>query len=277
VQVDAIVTGELPMPPGYVYREGDNRALQFAAALRPRREPLPSQCLAFVIRHPEAGPILVDTGMHPDALEDLRGDFGPLMGLVFRTLRPAGPFDAQLRALGVDPAAVTRVVMTHLHVDHTSAMRLLPNAEFVCAREEWDAATAPRASRAGYVRHHLPDRQRMRLLEFGDAGEPHGPFDRTIDLLGDGSLRLLSTPGHTRGHLSVLLDAERPVLLVGDAAYTLRSIDEQRLPLLSADDDRARDSLRQLKAYADARPDATLVPTHDPEAWRALAPVESTI
>jgi N-acyl homoserine lactone hydrolase len=271
VKVDVIVTGELPIPPGYVYREGGNRALQVAAALRPGRGQLPSQCLAFVVHHPDAGPILVDTGFHPQAAEDLRADFGPLMALVFRSLRPTGSFDAQLRALGVAPAAVTRVVMTHLHVDHTSGMRLLPNAEFICAREEWAAATQPRASRAGYIGHHLPDQGRMRLVDFRAQGEPHGPFDFTIDLLGDGSLRLVSTPGHTRGHLSVLVGAEQPVLLVGDAAYTLRSIEEQRLPLFSADESAARRSLERLKAYADAEPRATLVPTHDPEAWRALA------
>jgi N-acyl homoserine lactone hydrolase len=272
VQVDVIVTGELPMPPGYVFREGGNRALQVAAALRPGREPLPSQCLAFVVRHPDVGAILVDTGLHPAAAEDLRGDFGPLMALVFRRLRPTGPFDAQLQALGVEPDAVTQVVMTHLHVDHTSGMRLLPSAEFVCAREEWTAATGRGASRAGYAAHHLPDASRMRLVDFETEGEPHGPFDRTIDLLGDGSLRLVSTPGHTSGHLSVLLDGagEHPVLLVGDAAYTLRSIDEQRLPLFTADDADARHSLGHLKAYMDAEPQATLVPTHDPEAWRAL-------
>ncbi|GAC1318455.1 MAG: hypothetical protein NVSMB25_07900 [Thermoleophilaceae bacterium] len=59
------------------------------------------------------------------------------MSLLFRGLRPAeAPYDEQLRALSIDPADVERVIMTHLHVDHTSGMRLLPRAEFTCARAE---------------------------------------------------------------------------------------------------------------------------------------------
>ena len=95
--------------------------------------------------------------------------------------------------------------MTHLHVDHTSGMRLLPKAEFTCSREEWVATRKRLAAAKGYIRHHLPPESRMRLIDFDQDGETYGVFSRTIDLLGDGSVRLISTPGHTIGHLSVLL------------------------------------------------------------------------
>ena len=72
--------------------------------------------------------------------------------------------------------------------------------------------------------------------------------------------------------MSVLLRlAEgRQALLVGDAAYTLRSIDEGILPMLTDDDRASRGSMAQIKAFRDAHPDAVVVPTHDPDAWRAL-------
>lgn len=110
----------------------------------------------------------------------------------------------------------------------------------------------------------------MRLIDFDLDGERHGPFKQSIDLLGDGSIRLIATPGHTRGHLSVLLRlvGGRQVLLVGDAAYTLRSIPEQILPLLTDDDESYRSSLREIKSYLDSEPHATLVPSHDPAAYR---------
>lgn len=57
---------------------------------------------------------------------------------------------------------------------------------------------------------------------------------------------------------------------MGDAAYTLRNVREQRLPLLTASDGRARESLRELAAFAELEPGATLVPSHDPDAWRTL-------
>jgi glyoxylase-like metal-dependent hydrolase (beta-lactamase superfamily II) len=253
MDVEVIRTGRLTVPDAYAVRRPSTRLRQ-------------APCLAFAIRHPTAGVVLVDTGFHRRASEDRRADFGVLMGVFFAGLRPASePFDEQLRALGIEPDEVERVVMTHLHVDHTSGMRLLPRAEFVCSREEWTAATGPRAVAKGYVGHHLPPASRMRLVDLDD---PYGPFGASLDLLGDGSIRLLGTPGHTRGHMSVLVD-ER-ILLVGDAAYTLRNIHEQVLPLITADDGRSRRSLAELKAYADANRDTKLVPSHDPGAWKDL-------
>jgi N-acyl homoserine lactone hydrolase len=277
VDVDAIVTGRVPMPHAYVFRPGSwNPLWRAAQVFNPLGETIKGACLAYVVRHPTAGTILIDTGFHRDAGESLSKDLGTTMGLVFRGLRPADtPYDDQLRELGIQPDEVDRVVMTHLHADHTSGMRLLPNARFVCARREWKAARSRGAVTKGYVGHHLPSEDRVEVVDFEADGEPHGPFASTIDLLGDGSVRLVSTPGHTAGHLSVLLNAtgDRQVLVVGDAAYTLRSIEEQRLSLLTANDDRYRGSLKEIKAFTEEEPGAIVVPSHDPDAWRALAAV----
>jgi glyoxylase-like metal-dependent hydrolase (beta-lactamase superfamily II) len=67
------------------------------------------------------------------------------------------------------------------------------------------------------------------------------------------------------------------VLLVGDAAYTVRSIHEELLPLITDDDERSRRSLSELRAFAEAEPDATLVPSHDPTAWHGLREEEEPL
>ena len=275
VDVEVIVTARVFMPREYVFRGSGPRPLQFArligAAVTGRGEKIEGPCLAYIVRHPDAGTILIDTGMHPDVATDLRKDFGTAMSVVFRGIRPAGEaYDEQLRRRDVDPDKVDRVVMTHLHVDHTSGMRLLPNATFTITRDEWKAAHARRSADKGFIAHHLPPEDRVDLVDFeGD--------DRTIDLLGDGSITLMSTPGHTPGHMSVLLKTtgDRDVLIVGDAAYTLRSIETQTLPLLTAGDEQYAASLKELKDFSDSHPDAVIVPTHDPAAWervRDLAP-----
>jgi glyoxylase-like metal-dependent hydrolase (beta-lactamase superfamily II) len=275
VRVEVIRTAEIRMPYVYAYRPDGNPLSRVAGLVRPGGEALRSPCLAYVLSHPQAGTILVDTGFHPDASEDPRKDFGLPMSLIFRGLRtPADAFDQQLRARGVDPAAVERVLMTHLHVDHTSGMRLLPNARFTIAEREWSAATARGATGKGFVAHHLPGAAKVDLVDFRTGGKQHGPFSHTLDLLGDGSIRLVSTPGHTPGHMSVLLRASggRTVLLVGDAAYTLRNVREGILPLLTASDRAYRRSLHEIAAFAESDPHATLVPSHDPDAWRELQP-----
>jgi glyoxylase-like metal-dependent hydrolase (beta-lactamase superfamily II) len=261
------------MPQGYVFGASGNRLARLRAGLSSNGTPLRAPCLAYVVRHPSAGVILIDTGLHPDALTDLRKDFGIAMGLLFRGLAPTGgAFDEQLRERGIEANEVRRVVMTHLHVDHTSGMRLLPAATFVCTPQEWRAARARLASTRGYVAHHLPAPSRLELIDVARAGGPFGPFARTIDLLGDGTVRLISTPGHTPGHQAVLLRVAhgRTVLVAGDAAYTLRSIREQILPMRTANDEASRRSLRELGAFLEQQPDAIVVPTHDPEAWRQL-------
>lgn len=279
VTIDVMVTAQVSIPSAYAFRAPGGNRLTRLAGLRPGGgDVLRSPCLAYAVRHPSAGTILIDTGMHPDARAAPRRDFGVLMSALSRALRPADEaFDEQLRALSIVPDAVEQVIMTHLHVDHTGGMRLLPTAEFTCSREEWAATRKRFAVTKGYVRHHLPPESRMRLLDFDD-GEAHGVFSRTIDLLGDGSVRLISTPGHTDGHLSVLLPLTqgRQVLVIGDAAYTLRNVQEGILPMLTADDETSLRSLREIKAFARSEPEAILVPTHDPCAWRELRHVTAS-
>lgn len=280
VELDVILTGTVPIPAAYVFRGTGAALIRTAGLLRnalvPGGKMLKSPCLAYVIRHPSAGTLLVDTGFHPDATSDRRRDFGAAMSLVFRSLDAADqPYVDQLRRLGVDPDAPLRVLMTHLHVDHTSGMRLLPRAMFSCSKAEWEAAHTERAALRGYVARHLPPESRLDLIDFAEHGEPHGPFAETLDLLGDGSILLISTPGHTNGHMSMLLRCigGRQVLIVGDAAYTLRSIREGLLPLLTADDQRYARSLAELKAFMEHEPEAIVVPSHDPDAWRRLPDV----
>ncbi len=274
VELDVIITANVSMPYGYAYRTQGNPARRILTGISPFGQMLDAPCTAYTVRHPSAGTILVNTGMHHDAKDNPRRDFGLPLSLMFRGLRPVKePFDEQLRTLDIEPDSVERVVMTHLHVDHTSAMRLLGNAKFIASNAEWAATRGRFPARKGYVSHHLPAVSRMQLLDFESDGEPYAAFTQTIDLLGDGTIRLISTPGHSAGHLSVLLrlaDGSQ-TLLVGDAAYTLRNIHEETLPMLTDNDAAALRSIGEIKAFALANPQAVLVPSHDPDAWRALA------
>ncbi|HEU4976092.1 MAG TPA: N-acyl homoserine lactonase family protein [Baekduia sp.] len=275
VELDVVVTAWFTAPEAFVHRpSGLTAPLQVVAGLRPGARKLRCPCLAFVVRHPEAGTIVVDTGFHADAVRAPRREFGALLSVPFRALTPAAePFDAQLRQRSVDPAAIRQVVMTHLHLDHTSGLRLLPEAEVVCDRREWEAAHRRGAAARGYVAHHLtPVAGRLRLLDVERDGAPADGFAHTVDLLGDGSVVLLSTPGHTPGHLSVLLRLADggQVLLAGDAVYARASVDDGALPLLTDDDEAYRASVARLRAFAAAKPDVPIVPSHDPGAWRAL-------
>src|SRR3954452_17388260 len=79
-------------------------------------------CPAFLLRHPSAGAILVDTGLHPSVATDARENFGALATRFAKiTLAPGEDVPSQLRRRGLEPGEVPVVVMTPLHLDPTSA------------------------------------------------------------------------------------------------------------------------------------------------------------
>ncbi|MBI5105154.1 MAG: N-acyl homoserine lactonase family protein [Solirubrobacterales bacterium] len=226
------------------------------ALVTPKGRWFPVPIPAFLVEHPEAGPILVDAGMHADVATDVRGHLGRVAAMFYAiTMEPSWAAPAQLRERGVEPADVRLIVMTHLHYDHASGLSQFPGATVLVDDREWEQA-----------RHG-------RFLEGYDAGLfPAALTWRTythaadeVDVLGDGSIRLLRTPGHTAGHRSVVLRlAEgRELLLTGDAAYAIRSLDERLLPWVAWDDDAYLASVDRLRAWRDAHPGATIIAGHD--------------
>lgn len=274
MRLHPICCGSALAPPGWSFRhEGRGAARQALGIGVPLEQWIGGPIGAFLLEHPAAGPILIDTGLHPSAAEHLSENFGRLNAYFFRTLRTSASqsLPAQLRDRGIDPREIQLVVMTHLHVDHASAMSELPNATFLCTAAEWRAAMAPFSSRWGYARQQLPAPARVRTIDFTRQSEPHGPFERTIDLLGDGTIRLLDTPGHTVGHISVLARlTEREALLIGDAVYALRNIREDVLPWRTVGDELYRASMSSLRAFIEENPEALVIPTHDGEVWEKL-------
>ncbi|HEX5983359.1 MAG TPA: MBL fold metallo-hydrolase, partial [Solirubrobacterales bacterium] len=133
-----------------------------------RQEPLAVPCPAFLIRHPSAGAILVDTGLHPSIATDPKENFGAL-GARFGnpTLAPGEDVPSQLRKRGLEPGEIPIVVMTHLHVDHASAISEFPNSTFVVSETEWRfAATGPKPALNGYRRSHFDYAFDYRTVDF---------------------------------------------------------------------------------------------------------------
>ena len=146
--------------------------------------------------------------------------------------------------------------MTHLHPDHASAISGLPEATFLVTTEEWEAATHG-GQRDGYVKRQFDHGFDYRLVDFNseDANSFSG-FARAFDVLGDGSVRIAFTPGHTAGHMSVIVQtAHGEVLLAADAMFMRRTLDEEHLPHMLDDEHLFRRSLREIKQYreGDAR------------------------
>jgi glyoxylase-like metal-dependent hydrolase (beta-lactamase superfamily II) len=274
VKVHPLTTGTIMYPVDALFTTGGRLAFLHFLGFRSERVEIPVPC--FLLEHPTAGPFLVDTGHHASMAADPKGSYGPLLG------RGVGPHlrmtadDAlphQLRERGVDPDAIKLVVMTHLHIDHASGVSQFPNATFIVTAREWEAATTG-GIREGYVRRQFDHAFDWRTIDFdGDEVSSFASFGRTLDLFGDGSVRLAYTPGHTLGHMSLVIRTAGPeFLIVGDAAYTMRTIRENAMPYGPHDEHEFKRSLREVQRYLEQTPGAAVCPGHDLEAFRALKP-----
>lgn len=199
--------------------------------------PITLPCNACLVRHRGAW-VMWDTGIE-DAVASTPGGriiAHGLRGIVARPVRD------QLAAIGLVPEDVGRVVLSHGHFDHVGNARLFAHATWHLQRREHDAMFGPDWRRYGYVPGlHEPLRSARVELMDGDA-----------DLFGDGAMTVLSTPGHTPGHCSLLvrLPGTRPVLLAADVAHSLYNLAHRCVPRMNSDPDQSRRSMERIEQVA---------------------------
>lgn len=277
VTVEPIIAGTVTWPRTMMERPGGRfETLKLLRALLSGNPAATVPVPAFLVRHPSAGAILVDTGLHPSVATDSKENFGGLGTRVGNPALEAGKdVPAQLRDRGLDAGEIPIVVMTHMHIDHTSAISEFPNSTFVVSETEWDAAaTGPRPLLNGYRRAHYDYAFDYRTVDFNRSGiDSYATFGRTFDLFGDGSIRLAYTPGHSAGHMSVILHlSERDFVIGGDATYMQAQLDgDAPLAPRPFDAHNYRRSLQELKLFRREFPDAIVTPGHDPEFYAGLS------
>ncbi|HET7177837.1 MAG TPA: N-acyl homoserine lactonase family protein [Solirubrobacterales bacterium] len=277
VSVEPIVAGHVNWSRSMMERPGGRfEKLKVLRGLLSGKPPARIPCPAFLIRHPSAGAIVVDTGLHPSIATGGRENLGRLGARFGKPELAAGEdLPAQLRKRGLDPGEIPVVVMTHMHLDHTSAISEFPQSTFVLSETEWEAATAgPRPLLNGYRRAHFDYAFDYRTIDFDRSGvDSYSGFGRCFDLFGDGSVRLAYTPGHSAGHISVIAHlAQRDFVIGGDATYTLGQL-EGSAPLAPRpfDAHNYRRSLQELRLFHREFPDAIVTPGHDQDFYEKLS------
>jgi glyoxylase-like metal-dependent hydrolase (beta-lactamase superfamily II) len=238
----------------------DASALVLLAPPGPVEIPAPS----FLIQH-ERGLVLFDTGIAPEAATDPEGTLGaPHLVDAITSFTEDQRVDRQIEALGFAVADVTHVVLSHAHYDHAGGLYLFPHTQLFAGQAELPNAFWPHSPI--YRGHfHLPDLEATRNYSWNPLSTDH-------DVFADGSIRILATPGHTPGHLSLLVRLpEGALLLTGDATHLKvgweRSI-HMGFDYSGAD---AIRSLQRLHRIVEAEA-ATVWVNHDPDDWARFGP-----
>ena len=93
-------------------------------------------------------------------------------------------------------------------------------------------------------------------------------------MFGDGSVRTVYTPGHTLGHMSVVLRTARgEVLVAADAIYMRRTLEDTTSPTAPRTSTCSGARCARSASTATETPEALIVPGHDWEAWQKLEAV----
>jgi N-acyl homoserine lactone hydrolase len=196
----------------------------------------------YLIHHTQ-GWLLWDTGL-PDALAAMPNGQAPADPRAIYWHRPK-TLASQLEALGIEPAQIKYLAISHTHPDHIGNVEQFPQSMLLVQRAEYDW---PTPSGVGRFKPEHP----VTKLE-GD-----------YDVFGDGSVTIIATPGHTPGHQSLLVKLPKTgaIVLTGDAVHFKDNWDNRRVPSINFDKDKTLASMQRI-ADVLAKEKAQLWINHD--------------
>jgi len=172
--------------------------------------------------------VLWDTGVPQASLNDPKG-WSTLPKLIVYHLDKS--ITGQLAEIGLKTSDITYVALSHTHGDHIGNVGLFPNSTILMQRVEYTWISSPDGANdnvnqlKALARKLLGTPKQLQLLD-GDT-----------DVFGDGSVTLISTPGHTPGHQSLLVHLKNSgfIILSGDVAHSEGNFEKDMVPSLNTD------------------------------------------
>lgn len=252
MKIHVLHTGEVRVSP-YLPFGGDNCNLLKASGMTtPKEDWIWLPVSVYLIEHPK-GLILVDTGWHrdmsPEGVYDKAAQIKSLGSRILYNVNqgqiPLGEaVDEQLETMGIKPADLDYVLLTHLDCDHANGLRAVKDAKhIIVAQEELDCAR-----KNGFIRYKKKWWEGVDLQTIEWNGT-EGPAGKSFDLFGDGSIKMINIPGHCDGLCAVKITREdgKYVLLFSDGGYATKSWKEMITSGVSLDKEMQRKSLQWIR------------------------------
>ena len=216
VKVHAVQTGLISVKKNFLAQKGEGFLSKLNIVLGSAYADF-MPIWAWVIEHPE-GIIVVDTG---DISESGHRDFykNETFGTRFslkamanrRNITKQDELDTQLMRLGIRPEQVSKVVLTHLHGDHTDGLKFFPGNEIIVNEAEYRKPY-------GNLPTTYPKWFSPTLVNF--SKNRIDIFDRAYPVTKSEDILLVPTPGHTHHHSSILFKTDNGhILFAGDTSY----------------------------------------------------------
>ncbi len=191
---------------------------------------IPVYC--FLARHHD-GNVLIDTGFS--------SDFKNTWGRRLKYYRPILEKNI-VSFLKEKDMNVDFIINTHLHIDHSENNPLFNGAEIIVQKEEFESACNPKP----YQILAYPDKI--------DKSLSYRLIENDLDLFGDGSVKIIRTPGHTQGHQSVLLNVNgKKFFIAGDACYSSENLKHSCLPGILWNPDRIMEGYEFIRNMKDTK------------------------
>jgi len=199
--------------------------------------------------------LLWDTGVPESTLNDPRG-WSTLPKLIVYHLDKS--ITDQLAEIGLKPGDIGRVAISHTHGDHIGNVGLFPDSTIMMQRAEYSWIHSPDGPNANV--------NQLMALARKLLGTPKNLqlIDGDTDVFGDGSVTLVSTPGHTPGHQSLLVHLKKSgfIILSGDVAHLEENFKENIVPSLNTSKPESIASMDRVRRMI-ATYKATLFINHD--------------
>jgi glyoxylase-like metal-dependent hydrolase (beta-lactamase superfamily II) len=216
----------------------------------------------YLLKHEKYGYFLIDSGCDLSYEKD---PYGSVKGLLVSSVMPEIELESSLaienQLSQEELQKINAVFLTHLHFDHTAGLPALTgDIPYIAGKGE----------RSYFMKgilesNHFNGNDTIYTIDFDADYVQDFPIGKAVDLFGDNTVWAISTPGHSEGHISYLVNSkEGPILIAGDACILNQSIElGVGSGTCAMDVDLAQKTLDKIMLFLEQNTDVTVWCGHD--------------